>query len=80
MSMLETPSDYFKISFFTFTGDNRPKECAINMEYIASGHLLNGLSLNNWRVIFKRTLISNKHHCSIMGVIMGAFIIDFFSY
>ena len=29
---------------------------------------------------FKRTLISNKHHCLITGVITGPFIIDFFSY
>ena len=42
------------------------------MENIASGHI-------NIEV-FKRTLISNKQHCSITGVITVPFIIDFFSY
>ena len=35
---------------------------------------------NDQHVVLKRTLISNKHHCSITGAIMGPFIIDFFSY
>ena len=65
---------YFFTQWLAFTDD------IIKVEYFASGHYLNGSSLNDRQVVFKRTLISNKHHCPITGVITGASIIDFFSY
>ena len=44
------------------------------------GSFINQVIIKQSAGNFKKTLISNKHHCSIMGVITGAFIIDLFSY